>query len=92
MRTFSREPPKYFQMLYDRLGLTFSNQVEEKVMQYSFPGRVGKAGGSKSYPGLIRNSLQNLDTWKKRLSVAEIDRIRASVQDISLKFYSDDEW
>jgi hypothetical protein len=41
---------------------------------------------------LQRASAQNLSNWQRRLSAAEIARIRANAADVAGAFYSDAEW
>jgi hypothetical protein len=38
------------------------------------------------------DSRANIDIWKKRLSVEEIDRIHKMTEEISALYYSDAEW
>jgi hypothetical protein len=46
----------------------------------------------KKVHGFKLDSLANIDVWKKRLSVEEVDRIRKITEEIYAIYYSDAEW
>jgi len=41
---------------------------------------------------LIRNRAMHIWNWEKRLSLLEIAKTRNEVEEVSFKFYSDEDW
>lgn len=87
----SCNPPSYFKDLFARLGLPFTQEVAETIKIYS-----DSSNPKEAPPGVVhflrRNSRANIYNWKTRLTSAEIIRVREQVEDISRKFYSDEDW
>jgi Sulfotransferase family len=79
----SRDPVDGFRVLFDKVGLELSAETERAIMTHSF---------AMTASGLQRDSLASIDTWKKRLTGAEIERVRARVSALASHFYSDQEW
>ena len=89
----SRAPLAEFQRLYEALGLAWSTDVARVIEQYSGdanPGDTTAPVGSEET--LQRASAHNISNWRRRLSAAEVARIRANVADVASAFYSDAEW
>lgn len=79
----SRDPVEGFRYLFERLDLEPSETSREAIVAHSF---------AEAATELERNSLANVDTWKTRLTAAEIERVRDRVWDVARRFYSEDEW
>lgn len=89
----SQNPVNGFRCLFEKLGLKFSEQMEEVVKKYSMGlGAMPTMDSRDEFPGLNRDSLENIYTWKKRLTISEIERIKSQVGELSKEFYSEDEW
>lgn len=89
----SRNPVEGFRELYDRLGLQYSADVQQVIEKYSNPANpVDTDAPVGSEEILLRNSSSNIWNWKKRLSPAEIQKIRGEVEYISREFYSPEDW
>jgi hypothetical protein len=89
----SREPLCAFENLFGKLHLEFSPHIATVIEYYSGtanPSDVFAPVGSEST--LKRNSKLNVLNWKNRLTSAEIRKIRSKVEDISVAFYSDEDW
>lgn len=89
----SLSPVEAFRKLYNQLGLEFTQEIQKVIESYSAPTNPSESDapvGSEEI--LMRNSFSNIWTWKKRLSLEEIERIRRAVEDISCAFYSGDDW
>lgn len=69
----------------------YSQKVLKKIAKYSDLVNPGEVLVNNSN-NLIRNSKENIWNWKNRLTEAEIDKIRAKVEDVSSSFYSDEDW
>ena len=81
----SRSPIEEFGKIYDRLGLTFSKQIQKKILKFSF------ADSSKRNK-LRRDSKSNIWTWKKRLTDNEIANVKENTNKIASNFYTEKEW
>ena len=87
----SLDPVRGYQALYTALGLDFTGQVEQNILNSS---------SSENPSELARNSVHstrldsqaNLHNWKKRLSQDEIKRVRQLTEDVAAHFYPDLDW
>lgn len=80
----SRRPTEEFRKLFKYLDLEFSPKIQKIVIDHSW--------SVSDNDMIMRNSLDNIFTWKQRLSPTEIDYIRENVSDISQYYYSDEDW
>jgi hypothetical protein len=81
----SREPIDSFRRMYDNLSLNWTSHVQTVIEEYSY-------GANEPKEGLRRDSRANIWSWKERLTDAEIKRVREQVSDVSVLFYSDEDW
>jgi hypothetical protein len=87
----SRKPVDSFENLFHQLDLEFTDSVRREVLEYSDSSNPKEAPG-KSPLYVKLNSHENLEIWKRRLTTAEIRRIRDSVEDVCSIFYDDEDW
>jgi len=87
----SRDPVSGYRDLYRLLGLEFTPRVE-KIIRNSSSSENPTELSRKKVHAVKLDSRANMDNWKKRLTVEEIDRIREMTQDVSSLYYSDAEW
>lgn len=87
----SRSPLLGFEQLYSQLGLTFSARAQKVISNSSASGNPKEIARQDMY-GTQVDSQANLGNWKKRLSIAEINRIRAITNEVSSVHYGDGEW
>jgi Sulfotransferase family len=87
----SREPIEGFRTLYGAMGLPFTDGVQEEIRRSTSSSNPGERD-VKDQQTLVRDSRANVDNWRRRLTPAEIERIRTQVADVSGVFYGDDEW
>jgi hypothetical protein len=87
----SRDPVNGFRDLYKKLDFTFTPKVEDAILNSSSSENPTELSKQKTHSVKL-DSRANLDNWKKRLSTAEITRIRKMTEDVSHLFYSDNEW
>lgn len=86
----SMNPAIVFQDVFEKLDLEFTESVRMYIQEssnFSNPSEAPKDGSS-----LKRDSRSNIWNWKSRLTESEIERIRNGVKDISIEFYSDNDW
>jgi len=87
----SRDPVSGYRDLYELLDLEFTPRVEKTILNSSSSENPIEVSRKKVH-GFKLDSRANIDVWKKRLSVEEIDRIRKMTEEISALYYSDAEW
>ena len=87
----SRDPVPGYRRLYQLLGLEFTPGVEKIILNSSSSENPVESSRKKIHEFKL-DSRANIDIWKKRLSVEEIDRIHQMTADISALYYSDAEW
>lgn len=86
----SREPLRYFEMLFAELGLEFTPEIERIITEHSNAANPVEPGRSDNE--LKRDSRANIWNWKQRLSPMEIAYIRQKVEDVSAEFYAVEDW
>jgi hypothetical protein len=85
----SRDPVPAFGDLYRRFGLDFTGDARATIERHTAPHNPAEA---RSTQDLLRDSRQNVQNWKRRLTASEIDRIRTETADVWPKLYRNDEW
>jgi hypothetical protein len=85
----SREPFTGFNLLFDKLNLKFSPRVQQRIKKYSDV----KNPINFDNPFSIKcNSKSIIKKWQQELAKSEITRIRNKVENISDRFYKDEDW
>ncbi|MFZ5912131.1 MAG: sulfotransferase [Chloroflexota bacterium] len=87
----SRDPVPGYRALYEALGLPFTPQVEHTILNASSSENPTELSKKKVHAVKL-DSRANLDNWKKRLGVDEIERIRQACGETADLFYPDSEW
>lgn len=87
----SRDPINGYRDLYAKLGLDFTRKVEATIQTSSSSENPRELSRSKTHSVKL-DSRANMENWKKRLTEAEINRVREMTADASNLFYSDGEW
>lgn len=83
----SKHPIEEFGHLYNRLGLSFSTDIEQKIKDFSFAD-PRETNSNK----LKRNSKSNIWSWKRRLTVDEVKKIKENTHEIASVFYTEEDW
>jgi len=87
----SRDPIAGYRDLYQSLDLEFTPRVEKTILNSSNSENPIELSRKKVH-GFKLDSRANIDIWKKRLSVEEIDRVHKMTEEISALYYLDAEW
>jgi hypothetical protein len=86
----SRDPEGAFARLYDDLDLTYSARAAAGIRAATAPGNPREA--SPRHPHRVRlDSAANLDSWQRRLTPEEVERIRAMTDPLATRWYRSDE-
>jgi hypothetical protein len=102
----SRDSLDGFRSLFNRLGLNFTKNIEDKIAEFSLLTRTEKHIRKRRSKILklkkrligdhsenrMRNSKKNIFSWKKRLTKDEIEKIKKKTQIISNNFYTEEDW
>ena len=86
----SLDPLGQFKKLYERLGLDFTDEVQEKIVEYSSESNPSHSTGVDKL--LKLNSKKVISHWKNALSAQEVQRIKEIVGEVSQFYYSDSDW
>ena len=85
----SREPVAGFESLFATLGVEIDDGIRRAIEAHS----------SAENPTELRekhdvrlDSAASVESWRRRLEPAEIERIRVGVADVAPAFYSDEDW
>ncbi len=87
----SRDPVRGFRVLYQSLGLDFTDRVKTIVENSSSSENPARLSKNKTHSVKL-DSRASLDNWKKILSPEEISRVRKITEGVSEFFYSEEEW
>ena len=89
LEDISREPVARFRDIFERLGVTWNDRVEELVRETSDASNPAEASRPDS---VRRDSAAHITNWKRRLTDDEIARVRAGTEHLWTAFYDDGDW
>jgi hypothetical protein len=85
----SRDPLSGFESLFSTFDVALTDRIRRVIAEHS----------SEENPVELRqshdvrlNSRANVDSWRRRLSPGDIERVRSGVADVSPAFYGDEDW
>ena len=84
----AREPVREYLKIFNHLKIPYSKHTYNAIQAHSL--RVQPV--NMDLYTTKRNSRQVTTKWKKRLTAAEVTRIRNRVESVATHFYSEDEW
>ncbi|MEQ9287556.1 MAG: sulfotransferase domain-containing protein [Cyclobacteriaceae bacterium] len=79
----SRNPIEEFKKIFDYLGVDYCEKTRKKVVSSSIA-----TGNTR----LSRNSMENIQSWKNRLSTEEIEYIKKETSEVWTHYYSEEDW
>ena len=89
----SMKPKQEFKKIFSKIGLTMDSNVEDYIFQTTNAKVDLKViENSTEVFNTKRNSLENIKTWKKRLSNDEIEKIKKGTENVWKKFYDEKDW
>jgi hypothetical protein len=87
----SRDPIEGFGTLFAALDVPYTEDAKQAILRStSRSNPADREVSGRQF--LSRDSRANVDNWRRRLTPAEVERIRARVADVSPLFYGDDDW
>lgn len=87
----SLDPMEKFDELLQRLDLDMTRHVRKAITTHTAKENPTDAA-AKVVHQLKRNSQANIFSWSKRLTPAEIAKIRRDTEDVAQHFYTDTDW
>jgi hypothetical protein len=81
----AKNPVAGFRSLFDFLGLSMTQEVMSFIQNHTAKGNPVEE--SRAYKYQPRDAIATLDTWKTRLSPAEIERVKFGTREISSILY-----
>jgi hypothetical protein len=87
----SMDPIVGFHRLYDELGLSFSPAVQRAILRSSRAGNPAELRPGRMHSVKL-DSRASLDNWRRRLSTAEVARVRAMTADMAGLYYPEVDW
>ncbi len=87
----SLHPIEGYRALYAALGLNFTAQAEQEILASSSsenPVELSK----KAVHSVRLDSQANLQNWKRRLSLEEVQRVRQLTEEVAARYYPDLDW
>jgi hypothetical protein len=85
----SREPVPAFESLFDTLGVEIDDGIRRAIAAYSGEGNPTEL---REKHDVRLDSAASIESWRRRLEPAEIERIRVGVADVASAFYPDEDW
>jgi Sulfotransferase family len=89
LEDISRAPVDRFRDMFERLGVIWTDRVEELVRSTSDASNPAEASRPDS---VRRDSAAHITNWKRRLTAGEIARVRAGTEHLWTAFYDDSDW
>lgn len=87
----SRDPQAGFRELYGSLGLEFTPEIQQVVARSSSGENPAEISVRRAHSVRL-DSQASLGNWRRRLSEAEVERVRALTAGVADRFYSAEDW
>jgi hypothetical protein len=89
----SLHPHEEFKKIFSKIDLNFSCDVEDYINETTLAKvDLDVVNNSTEVSNIKRNSVENIKSWKKRLSDDEIQRIKIGTEEVWKKFYVENDW
>jgi hypothetical protein len=85
----SLDPMGTFEHLFGVLGVELDDRIRKAIADSSAAGNPTEL---RHRHDVRLDSRASVDSWKRKLSAEEIERIRAGVADVAPAFYPDEDW
>ncbi|HTS16510.1 MAG TPA: sulfotransferase [Verrucomicrobiae bacterium] len=87
-RDLSSNPLAQFRTIFERLGLPYGPREEINTRHFCM---AEASPDGYIWNSVVRNSAQNMDLWRTRLTEEEMGRVREKCSDLARQFYTEDE-
>jgi len=83
------DPIGGYEALYARFGLSFDEHARATILAHTDDSNPVQVESESS---VRRNSAESVVAWRSALSAEEIAHIRSGVEEVSSRFYGDEDW
>jgi Sulfotransferase domain len=87
----SSDPVRKYEELYDLLGLDLNEAARRTIAHFTSEENPREVS-LRRYGSVPLDSRTSIYSWERRLTSAEIERIRRETQDVWPKFYTERDW
>ncbi|HEY5983931.1 MAG TPA: sulfotransferase [Anaerolineales bacterium] len=87
----AQQPVEGFRKLFQEVGLQYTRQVEAAIVDSSRSGNPSELSRGRTH-SVKMDSRGSLGNWRRRLSEAEVDRVRKITGDVSPLYYGEESW
>ena len=87
----SEQPVRGFRELYAAIGLSFTSRVEGQIRKASASGNPQELSRDAVHSVRL-DSRANLKSWQRRISQADIERLRRLTAGVAERFYQERDW
>lgn len=85
----ARNPMEKFRMMYNYLGLEFTQEIEEYIEEFTSKKNPVEADSNEYQP---RDAKKTVDAWRDRLTDEEIERVKEATSKICKQLYPDEDF
>jgi hypothetical protein len=85
----SRDPAAGFESLFGTLEVPLDDRIRHTIAEHSSEDNPAELRHSHD---VRLDSRAGIESWRKRLTPEQVERVRAGVADVSPAFYGDDDW
>lgn len=85
------QPVEGFRDLYANYSIAFSRQAKKAILRSS-SSKNPKELNSRRVHSIKLDSRSSLQSWKRRLTPAEIQQVRSITEEVAQHYYSDTDW
>jgi hypothetical protein len=85
----SRDPVPRFESLFATLGVEVDDGIRREIAQHSGEGNPTEL---REKHDVRLDSAASVESWRRRLKPAEVERIRTGVADVAPAFYPEEDW
>jgi len=86
----ARNPSQGFEVLFGRLGLSYSPRIERAIRWFASGPIEGEEGAAEQ--AIRRRSADTIERWRQRLTADERARIRSACEPLADSFYPEGWW
>ncbi len=85
----SREPVRGFEALFETLGVEIDDGIRRAIERHSGAGNPTEL---RETHDVSLDSAASIESWRRRLEPAEVERVRRGVADVAPAFYPEEDW
>src|SRR5690606_31501177 len=88
----SAQPEEHFEKILTHLGIPLSQNIEKMLRETTSSKRNRNTVEESLRDSVYRDSRDNINSWKGRLTASEVDFIRGYTRPVWSHFYDESDW